>query len=144
MRIFYSKKGDALGRGYQIMPCWCGDIENPVKDHKPHNWNSHMLSFGPYMCPGSPEVELYDTPKRKPVNPQPKKKKPVKGFSELVDISPLGENVTDHTMGPGCTHDDGRVCSWHHRLGVWVTNDQTGHLTMKCHRHNGPIRPDWR
>lgn len=36
------------------------------------------------------------------------------------DLAPLAEDVRLHTMGPGWSHEDGRVCTFHQRLGVWV------------------------
>lgn len=39
----------------------------------------------------------------------------------MTDTKELPENVTGHCMGPYVTHDeDGRMCGYHHRLGVWV------------------------
>jgi len=32
----------------------------------------------------------------------------------------LDEDVAMHAMGPTFEHEDGRVCSWHNRLGLWV------------------------
>lgn len=62
MKIFYSKRGKVLGRAWAFMPC------KNKEEHKPHSWDSKYMSYGPYMCPGNPPIDLYDTPPRHPVN----------------------------------------------------------------------------
>jgi hypothetical protein len=38
-----------------------------------------------------------------------------------ADLRPLPEDVRTHTMLTGRQpHDDGRECTYHHRLGVWT------------------------
>jgi hypothetical protein len=52
----------------------------------------------------------------------------------MTDSRPLPEDVTTHTLGRFHVHGDGRLCGYHHRLGVW-THDGLN----ECLRDH----PDW-
>lgn len=56
----------------------------------------------------------------------------------MIDLRPLGENVTGHTMSwpSEGQHDDGRWCAWHSRLGKWVTIDADKQYTLECAREH--------
>lgn len=65
MNRYYSKKGKLLGRAWSLMSCH--DVRHQ-KNHKPHVHDSELFSYGPYLCEGWPKREIYNQPKRKPIN----------------------------------------------------------------------------
>lgn len=52
--------------------------------------------------------------------------------AEDTDLRPLPEDVTGHTLGPGYTHEDGRSCAYHNRLGMWTPD-----MENECLRAHG-------
>jgi hypothetical protein len=59
-------------------------------------------------------------------------KSAVAAYSNMTkqpDTQDLSENVSCHAMGPYVTHEDGRMCGYHHRLDKWVCGD-----TQECLR----------
>lgn len=65
MNSYYNKKGKYLARAWGLMVCWLSH-EKP-EPHKPHPHYSKYAVYGPYLCPGFPEQDIYDTPKRKSI-----------------------------------------------------------------------------
>lgn len=56
----------------------------------------------------------------------------------MSDWEPLGENVFMHTMMSFHTHEDGRSCRYHSRLGCWTFDDD-----KKClRRYHPPLYDD--
>lgn len=66
MNGYYDEAGTPLGRAWSAIKC--KDAE-AGEVHHPHSHNPEFASYGPYMCEGYPKILLFDTPKRKPVNP---------------------------------------------------------------------------
>ena len=62
MNLYYSEDGTWLGMAWSAMRC------KKMEDHAPHVHDLEYTIFGPYMCGGTPEVDLYLTKDRKPVN----------------------------------------------------------------------------
>lgn len=58
----YTERGNVLGKAWSLMRC--GD----KTDHFTHVHDPEHAMYGPYICPGFPEIKIYDTPPRKPVN----------------------------------------------------------------------------
>jgi len=67
METYYDEEGKVLGKAWSTMVCWLGPGKE-AEDHKPHVHNPQHAMYGPYMCSGFPQVKLFDTPPRKPVN----------------------------------------------------------------------------
>lgn len=65
MNTYYNEAGKKLGVAWSTMMCGKSDEK---EDHKPHSHDPQYACYGPYMCGGYPVIDLYDTPKRKPVN----------------------------------------------------------------------------
>lgn len=51
----------------------------------------------------------------------------------LTERAPLGEDVSTHCMWGPFDHGDGRICMYHHRLGVWTFDG-----TNRCLRAGHP------
>lgn len=63
MDTFYNEAGEVLGRAYSAaIKC------KSTEEHIPHSHTPENTIYGPYMCSGVPEIKLYTTPPRKPVN----------------------------------------------------------------------------
>ena len=71
--IYYDEEGNVLGKAWSFSRCHEEKAELP-KEHKPHTHNPLYAMYGPYFCPGWPEVEIYDQKPRVALNPQPKEK----------------------------------------------------------------------
>lgn len=74
MEIYYNKDGKQLGRAWGFSRCWGGYGKPAPENHNPHSHDPMYAMYGPYFCPGYPEVEVYDAPPRQPLNPQVKEK----------------------------------------------------------------------
>lgn len=66
MQTYYNKEGIALGRAKSTMRCLHVKAKSPT-EHEAHVHDPQYAMYGPYMCPGFPPVDLYDTKDRKPV-----------------------------------------------------------------------------
>lgn len=53
------------------------------------------------------------------------------------DTAELDEDVSNHCLGYWQTHDDGRVCGYHHRLDKWIFSKEN----KECLREH--VKPDW-
>lgn len=56
------------------------------------------------------------------------------------DLADLPEDVDGHTMGRIYTHDDERVCAYHRRLDLWVTQTSTSRWSqcLRVHPYERP------
>jgi len=75
MNTYYDKKGKVLGQAWSTMDCNkvhgnrnTTPPTEPHQEHEPHSHNPEFAMYGPYMCAGYPEVDVFETPPRKPVN----------------------------------------------------------------------------
>lgn len=65
MKTFYNQAGIIIGQAYFDASCLAHDRKI---EHEPHVYEDELLMGGPYMCPGYPQVAIYDTPPRLALN----------------------------------------------------------------------------
>lgn len=65
MDTYYDEEGTVLGHAWGGVAMVC----NNDAQHRPHAHRPAHTIYGPYMCPGIPQVPIYSTPpqERKPI-----------------------------------------------------------------------------
>lgn len=66
------------------------------------------------------------------------KRPPARHVEQDMRPLPDGEDVSSHAMGPMFEHADGRLCAYHHRLGLWVGPD----FKHECTRDHAGLPTD--
>lgn len=56
MDTYYDEEGKVLGHAWSAMECTSN------AEHTPHSHRPEHTIYGPYMCPGIPEISIFNTP----------------------------------------------------------------------------------